>query len=179
MSGRRLISLLVVLIIGAAALSACGGSDEPDDKPTSPATSATPDPDGFTPEQREVADAVEAYNDAFFGRGTTPVETAIKDLVTKDLLGKMGPAESKAVDKAGLQYIGTVKLDPENVTIKGDKATYTGCQDGSEAFVVKKGEKSAGPGTRPVGSSELTVRVIREDGRWLVDFPKGEAVDTC
>jgi hypothetical protein len=107
------------------------------------------------------------------------VETAIKDLVTKDLLGKMGPAESKAVDKAGLQYIGTVKLFPKDVTIKGDKATFRGCQDGSKAFVVKKGEKSAGSGTRPVGSSELTVRVIREDGRWLVDFPKGEAVDTC
>jgi hypothetical protein len=176
-SGKRLISLMVALIIGVSVLSACGGSDEPD-KPTAKPT-ATQDPDGFTPEQREVADAVEAYNKAFFGRGSLPVEPAIQKFVTKRLLDQVGPAESKAVDKAGLQYIGTVKLIPKDVTIKGDKATFKGCQDGSKAFVVKKGEKSAGVGSRPVGTTQLTIGLVREDGTWLVDDPQGEAAETC
>ena len=62
-----------------------------------------------------------------------------------------------AVDKAGMHYIGTVTIHPEKVTIDGDKATFEGCQDGSKAYVVKKGEKAAGVGSRSVGTSQLTV----------------------
>lgn len=178
MSGKRLISLLVALVVSAAILSACGGSDGPEDEPTAKPT-ATRDSDGFTPEEREVVDAVEAYNKAFFGRGAAPVEPVIEKLVTKRLLGQVGPAESKAVDKAGLQYIGSVKLIPKDVAIEGDKATFEGCQDGTRAFVVKKGEKTASVGSRAVSTMQLEIGLVREAGRWLVDAPRGERVDSC
>lgn len=178
MSGKRLISLLVVMLLGVSVLGACGGSDEPQSKSTAKPT-ATRDADGFTPDEREVVNAVEAYNKAFFGRGATPVVPAIQDFVTKKLLDQAGPAESKAVDKAGLQYIGSVTLHPEKVTIDGAKATFEGCQDGTKAFVVKRGETSAGVGSRAVSTTRLHVELVREHGRWLVDYPEGETVDSC
>lgn len=178
MSGKPLIKVLVLLMIGVSVLSACGGSDDPVDQPTAKPT-VSRDANGFTPQQREVADAVKTYSKAFFGRGTSPVEPAIKKYVTKRLLDKLGPAESKAVDKAGLQYIGSVKLIPKQVTINGDKATFEGCQDGSRAFVVKKGEKTAGVGSHAVITSQLKIGMVRSHGMWLVDDPRGTATQAC
>jgi hypothetical protein len=183
MTVRRHSMWAVTTLLAATLLAACGGSDDdPAIKPvtgTPSATATSADPDGLTPEQREVADAVQAYVSAFFGRGTTPVGTAVGDLITAKLRDGLVPAETKAVDDAGLQYIGTPVLDPEDVTIKGDTATYTGCNDGSQVFTVKKGETTAGVGSRNVGITRITYKLVRQDGRWLVDEPRGEQVQSC
>ncbi len=179
---RRAAAAVAALCATTMVLAGCGGSDEePLVKPTSDTTTsaAAPDQDGFTPAQREVSDAVQTYVTAFFGRGASPVQPAIASMVTPDLLAKIVPAETKAIDDAGLQYIGEVTLDPQKVTIDGDTATYQGCRGGGSAAVVKKGETGAGVGSRPVTTSQLTYGLVRVDGRWLINDPRGERVSTC
>lgn len=169
-------------------LGACGGADEKAatepsatstaGTSTAPTSTATPDPDGFSPEQREVADAVDAYTQAFFGRGANPVRPALEGLVTKKVLDALVPAETKAIDSAGLQYIGDVTIDAKTVTIDKDTATFTGCRD-SRAFVVKKGETTPGTGSRKVESSTMTFKLVRRGDRWLIDEPRGDPVNAC
>ena len=177
----RFAALTAASLCTVTLLAGCGGSDEePLVKPTSDASSsAVTDPDGFTPEQREVADAVQAYSDAFFGRGADPVETAVGDLITPGLRDGLVPAETKAIDDAGLQYIGDAVVAPGSVTIDGDTATYKGCSDASEVYVVKAGETTAGVGSRNVGVTRITYTLVRQDGRWLIDEPRGEQVPAC
>jgi hypothetical protein len=122
---------------------------------------------------------VTAYNEAFFGRGASPVKPAVEDFLTTKVLKGLVPAETKAVDDAGLQYIGTVTIQPERVTIDGNTATFLGCRDGSKAFLVKKGQSSPGVGSSPVGTLDLTVGLVRQDGRWLIDDPRGEDAPSC
>lgn len=180
MSIGKLAGSVVGLILATALLGACSSDEPPTKSSASPkATATTRDADGFTPAEREVVDAVEAYNKAFFGRGATPVETAIEPFVTKAVLDGLGPAETKAVDDAGLQRIGTATLVPEQVTIDGDTAILTGCKDASRAFIVKKGETTAGVGSKAGGVSRITFGLVRQDGRWLVGDPRGEPVDAC
>ena len=179
MSTGRLAGSVVGLILATALLGACG-SDEPAPKPsaTTKATATTPAADGAAAE-REVVDAVRGYYKAFFGRGSTPVKTAIGDFVTAAVLDGLVPAETKAVDDAGLQRIGTAKITPEKVTIDAETATFTGCVDASRTFLVKKGETTAGVGSKAGGLTRITFGLVRHDGRWLVDDPMGETVDAC
>lgn len=182
MTVTRCVRIVVAAVFATTMLAGCSGSDdEPLVKPTSDTTTsaAATDPDGFTAEQREVADAVQTYVTAFFGRGASPVQPAIAGMVTNDLLAKIVPAETKAIDDAGLQYIGEVTLDPQKVTIDGDTATFEGCRGGGSAAVVKKGETSAGVGSRLVTTSQLTYGLVRVDGTWLINDPRGERVATC
>lgn len=185
MTARRTTAWLATTLLATTLLAACGGSDDDPaikpmtDKPSAAATTTAADPDGFTPEQREVADAVEAYSKAFFGRGTDPVGPAVEDLVTPKVLDALVPAETKAVEDAGLQYIGTVTVDPASVTIDGDTAVFKGCSDGSQAFVVKKGETAPGVGSRSVGITRMTYGLVRQGDTWLIDEPRAERVTAC
>ncbi|MET0931878.1 MAG: hypothetical protein ABWX74_20355 [Aeromicrobium sp.] len=171
-------------LLALSLLTACSGSsdDEPTIKPTSDAPStaaAPPDPDGLTPEQREVVDAVEAYGAAIIGRGNAPIGPVIKDLVTQDVYDFIVPAETENVEDAGLQYIGQTTLTPTKVTITGDTATVQGCDDGSAAFLVKKGETSAGVGSQPVSTTKINFGLVREGDRWIISDPESTVVSAC
>lgn len=184
MTAERQTRWLVAALLAMSLLAACGGSDdEPVVKPTSDAptsaTSAPVDADGFTPEQREVADAVVAYTNAVVGRGPGPVEPAIKDLVTPDVLDFISKADDENIVQAGLQYIGTMTVTPTAVTIDGDTARVQGCQDGSRVAIVKKGETQAGEGSTLLGSSTIDYGLVREDGAWLISDPKSTPVTSC
>ncbi|MCL3818868.1 nuclear transport factor 2 family protein [Aeromicrobium wangtongii] len=182
MATRRHAQWLATTVLTVSLLAACGGSDdEPVIKPTGQETSAAaaPDPDGLSPEQREAFDAVVAYSTAVVGRGSEPVAPLIEDLVTPEVFDFIVPAETENVDQAGRQYIGTVKLTPTSVTVQGDTATVKGCQDGSAAYIVKKGDTQPGVGSRNLGSSRLDFRLVRENGRWLISQPESTPVKSC
>lgn len=183
MTAKRHIGRIAAALLTASLLTACGGSeDEPLVKPTTdaPTTTAPPvDDDGFTPEQRELADQVTAYFTGVVGRGSSPVDPIIRDLVTPDLLAQVSASEKKSVDDAGLQYLGEAQIDVTEVTITGDTATVEGCNNSSKALLVKKGQKKAGAGSQLLGYSTMTVGLVREDDRWLIDSPRLETVNRC
>jgi hypothetical protein len=158
-------------------LAACGGSDQPQAEATT--TVAPRDEDGLTPDEREVADAVEAYTDAYFERGATKVGPAIKDLVTQEVYDLIVPAETKSVDGAGLQHLGKVALTVDKVTIDDDTAVYRGCQDASKSFLVRKGDTSPGVGSTTLGFTRMEYGLAREDGVWVVSDPRSEQVASC
>lgn len=96
----------------------------------------------------------------------------------------MTPRVLDAVVKAeagqqAADYLGDVTLDVQTVTVSGDTATARGCRDGAQAYRVKKGDTEAGIGSSRVGTTKLTIGLIRRDGTWLIDDPKGEQVRAC
>lgn len=181
MTATRYAAWLTTAVLTASLLGGCGGSDEPTIKPTSdaPSASASPDADGFTPEQREVIDAVEAYEAAIVGRGPGPVEPAIRDLVTPDVLDFIGKADQENIVDAGLQYIGTMTITPTRVTIDGDTARVEACEDGSRAAIVKKGETKAGAGSQILGFAKINFGLRKQDGAWRISDPASETVTSC
>lgn len=180
MTTRRHAGWLATTLLAASLLGACGGSDdEPTIKPVDDvpsATSAAPDADGFTPEQREVADAVQKWNKTVFSVTTDAIGPAIEGLVTQRVLD--GVVAAEADQKPG-QYLGAVTLAVTEVTVSGDTATVEGCRDGSQAYRVKKGDTQAGVGSSRVGTTQLTIGLVRQGGTWLIDDPKGKQVATC
>ncbi|AWB92769.1 hypothetical protein [Aeromicrobium chenweiae] len=165
---------LTLLLLGGC------GSDEPSAASTSGTpTSAAADPDGLTPEQREVVDAAEAYTDAIVGRGAQPLGPVIKDLVTKEVYDFIVPADTKALEDAGLQYVGQVTIKPSSVTITGDKALVKGCQDSSEAFMVAKGRTAPDAEAKPLPSTRISFGLVRRDGRWIVSDPEAADAKAC
>lgn len=174
---NRIVTSAVVTVMSAVALGACSSQEatsEPD-----PEISIDGGPGTFTPEEQEVVDAVEGYFEAFLTRGETGVAAALDGRLTDQLAADLVPAEKKLVDDADLWYIGEPLLDPEGVTIDGDAATFTGCQDAAEVFLVPVGEETAGVGSKSLGYSDLTVELVREDGRWLIDTPRRKDADAC
>jgi len=180
MTVKRHAGWLATALLTVSLLGACGGSDdEPTVKPTSDApaaTSAAPDPDGFTPEQREVADAVQKWNAAVFSGTTDTIGTTLQGIATQKVIDGVTAAEA---DLEPAEYLGDVTLDVTTVTVTGDAATVEGCRDGSKATRVKKGETEAGVGDSTVGTAKLTVGLVRQDGAWLIDDPRAEPVATC
>jgi hypothetical protein len=186
MTTTRHARLLAATLLAACLLGACGSSDDkPTIKPTSDAPSsqaapATPDPDGFSPEQREVADVVQSYTTAIYGRGEAALEpAALQPLVTTDLLDTIVSSEKEAVDDPGLHYVGDVTLSSDSVTIDGDTATFKGCLDGGSAFLAEKGETAAGPESTTVGITDVTITLVRDSARWVISDPQGEEVSSC
>jgi hypothetical protein len=187
MSARRHATWLVGTTLSACLLGACsgggGGSDDAlDIKPTSDAPSTpapSEDADGLTPEQRAAADTVVGYFTAISGRGSSPVGPAIQDLTTPQVYDGVVASETKLVDDEGLAYIGTPAITTDEVTIDGDEAVVTGCNNSSGVFLVKKGEKAAGVGSRSLGYSQLTVDLVRDGDAWRVDRPLLEQVASC
>lgn len=174
---NRLVTSAIAAVVSVTALAACssGGAE------SAPEPDITIDggPGTFTPEEQQVVDAVEDYYIAFLTRGGAGVESAVEGRVTDDLAAKLIPGEKKAVDDADLAYIGEPQLDPENVTIDGDTAEFTGCQDNSGVFVVPAGETTAGVGSRSLGISDLSIELVREGDQWLIDQPSGERANAC
>ena len=175
-AGWLMASLLAVSLVGG-----CGGSDEPPlVQPTSDAPSAAPtDADGSTAAQREVITAMEAYDVVFFGRGTTPLRQVAGGIMTDDLLATLEPVAAQTLEDGTRQYSGTTTIKPTSVTIDGDTAVFAGCRDASQLFIVPVGQKAGQPGTRLVGSTQLEYGFVRQAGQWLVNDPKGTAVDAC
>jgi hypothetical protein len=184
MTARRHAAWLAATLLAASLLGACGGSDDdPAIKPvtdTASASATSADPDGLTPEQREVADAVQAYTKAFYGRGTESVADAAAEYVTPDLIDFLRAGEKQILQDGKFQYLGEAIVRPEEVTISGDTAVFKGCSDGTQAAIVPVGEtKVKGKGARIIGYSKLTYGLARSDGRWLISDPKGEPVSSC
>jgi hypothetical protein len=177
MSARRHGTWLVTTLLAISLTGACGGSDdEPTIKPTTDAPSAAAtaaDPDGYSPDQRAVADVVQAYNQAAFGPGDVPVETAIKDLVTPEVLAGVQSAGGDAT------YSGVPTLTISAIRVSGDTATLEGCRDGARIYSLKKGQTQPGVGSKPVGITQLTFGLTRSDDRWVIADPRGEQVDKC
>ncbi len=178
MTATRRAGIIVAALCATTILTGCGGSDsDPVIKPTSDsASAATPDPDGYSPDQREVADVVTSWNSAAFAADTDEVGQAIGSLVTPDVL--KGVLAAEAQQKPG-SYVGDVTIDVQSVTVDGEAATVKACQDGSQAYRVTKGETEAGEGDPLVGATQLTIALVRQDGRWLISEPKGEPVPSC
>lgn len=180
MTARRHATYLAATLLAASLLTGCGGSDDdPEIKPTSGTPSSAPavaGADGLTPEQREVADVVTRWNKAGFSVDTDEVGAAIEPYVTPEVLQGVTDAESR--QKPG-SYLGTVGLDVTSVTISGDTATVKACQDGSQVYRVAKGETEAGVGDPLVGTSQLTVTLVRQEDKWLISRPEGKQVRTC
>ncbi len=174
---RRNVTSAIAAMIAATALAACSGGD--DEAASEPEITIDGGPGTFTPEEQEVVDAVEEYYVAFLTRGDAGVESAVEGRVTDDLAAQLIPGEKKAIEDADLAYIGEPTLDPEAVTIDGDEATFTGCQDNTGVFVVPAGETTAGVGSRSLGISDLSIELVREGGQWLIDQPSGERADAC
>jgi hypothetical protein len=184
MTVKRQVGWLATTLLTVSLLGACGGSDDdPAIKPVTDAPSSTAtaaDPDGFTPAQREVADAVQAYTKAFYGRGTESVADAAAQFVTPDLIDFLRAGEKQILDDGKFQYLGEAVVRPEEVTISGDTAEFRGCSDGSQAAIVPVGEtKVKGRGARIIGYTKLSYGLIRSGDRWLVSDPKGEPVASC
>lgn len=153
MRGKRHTGWCVTTALTLLLLGGCGGSDEPS--------------------------AVEAYTDAVVGRGAQPLGPVIKDLVTKEVYDFIVPAETKALEGAGLQYVGQVTLKPSSVTITGDKALVKGCQDSSEAFMVTKGRTAPDADAKPLPSTRISFGLVRRDGRWIVSDPEAAHAKAC
>ncbi len=186
MTARRTTAWLATALLATTLLAACGGSDDdPAIKPMTESTSSAPgsaeptDADGFTPEQRDVINAVDSYANAVVGRGPGPVEPAIKDLVTPDVLDFITQADDENIVGKGLQYIGKTTFTPTRVTIDGDSATAQGCQDGSRAAIVKKGQTEAGAGSQILGSATLDFKLVKKNDSWLISDPKSTPVKSC
>ena len=127
-----------------------------------------------------MADAVQAYTDAAFARGSAVAAgSPVEQLVTPDLLSQLTDLDSSTPDDQKRDFIGTVTLAPDDVKIDGDKATYAGCQDGSKAYSVLPGETAPGAGSSIIGFTKLDIDLVRQDDRWLVNDPQGEAVASC
>lgn len=187
MTTRYRTSLLAVTLLSVSWLAGCGGSDsDPAAEPSvvrtsaTPVASATPDPDGLTPEQREVVDVVQAYSAAFYNRGTESVTDAAAQFVTPDLIDFLRDGEKQILQDGKFQYLGSAVIRPDRVTIDGDTATFRGCSDASKAAIVPVGEtRVTAPGARVIGYTELTWGLVRTNGRWLVSDPKGQPVASC
>lgn len=181
MTARRRVGIIVGAICTATILTGCGGSDsDPLVKPTSDATtSAAADPDGFTAEQRAIADRVTTYFTGVAARGTSPVEPVIQDLVTPELLATIVAGEQKNVEGKGLQHLGEATVDVDKVTIEGDTATVEGCYDGSQAYLVKKGEDTPGSGSQVLGYSTMSITMVRSGDNWLISQPLLEPAEGC
>lgn len=173
----RVLVVIVAATLAGSLLAGCG-SDTPElPKASGPTQSGAAGE--FSPEQREVIDAVEAYYKALFDRGTTDVATALKGTVTDELFAQVVPDEKKMVDDAGKQHLGKIKVTPTAVTINGKSANYKGCFDGKGSYIVKRGATGAHPGDKPAGVTKLDYTLVRQDGSWLVDEPLGTRVASC
>lgn len=146
--------LAVVAAATAFALAGCGGSDEPTDV-TPTQAEATADADGFTPDEREVADAAAAYyaliNDFQGGDKTVDFESVL----TADEAATVAPLIGAAFKSQ--KTLGESVYRPTDVTIDGDTASAVGCLDSSGTIKV--------PSNTP------------EDAITLPD-PKGEGIVT-
>ncbi|TNC47372.1 hypothetical protein [Mumia zhuanghuii] len=181
MTSQRPRWVAAAALAGLLVLSACGSDGDSGslaDATPSATASASKDADGFTAEEREVIDAVEAYATAIFARGTTPVAEALQGKVTDELYSVIVPDERKITEDAGKQRIGEARVEARSVAIKGDEAVASVCLDATKAFVVDKGETEVGPGARIGIRRPMKVELERADGSWLVDAPRAEE-GTC
>lgn len=185
MGGKKLSGWLVVLVLAAPALASCGSSDgsteKSADKPaaSTPTPSQTPDADGFTADDREVLDTVEAYYTAVIEGSSGDVAKALADVATPKLIAAIADGNRDTLTSRGLKYFGTAKTYPEKVTIKGNAATVTGCRDNTGLVLIPKDATEAGPGTELISSFDMTFRLVRQDDRWLVDEPRVEEIAGC
>lgn len=166
----RRVAVASTVLLATGLLAACGGEESGEASDISIAAG----PGSFTPEEQEVVDAVGAYYDALFGRGEGDLEEAMDGKLTDELASRLIPDETAFTEDKGLQYIGEHELDPQRVRIDGDSATFTGCINTSEVFLVEAGTAQTGPGSIAIDSSDLDIDLLREDGRWLISQPTGE-----
>lgn len=166
----RRIAVASTVLLATGLLAACGGEESDE----APEISIAAGPGSFTPEEQEVVDAVDAYYSAFYGRGEGSIEAVMDGKLTDELAGRLIPDETAFSEDKDLQYIGEHELDPEQVTIDGDAASFSGCIDTSKVFLVKAGTTRTGSGSIAVDSSNLDIELLREDGRWLISQPTGE-----
>lgn len=172
----HVITMIAASILAGTLLSGCG-SDDPG--PTPEIAIGTSSDSPFTAEQQEVVEAGKAFYGAIYSRGTKDVEQAIEGRVTDELAAQLAPDERAFVEGAGLKYFGSPQLKPDTVKVDGDTATLTGCLDGADAFLIRQDDDAPGIGSKTIGSLELTIKLVRQDDRWLVDNPIGEQVDSC
>ncbi|MGJ9422219.1 hypothetical protein [Aeromicrobium sp. CF3.5] len=157
------------------ALGACSGSSEP--QPPAEST-ASVDPDGFTAEEREVVDAVDAYQAALIDYQKGDREIDLTEVATDEVADGIVGGVKQALDDEGLVMLGDYTLTPDSVTVSGGTAEYSGCLDNSRLLLVPEEDRdSPGVGSRPVGESTvITYQLTRTDDTWLVSQPS--AADT-
>ncbi|KHL09051.1 hypothetical protein CLV56_0298 [Mumia flava] len=157
-------------------LGACGGDDEVDidasSSAESPSAAASTDADGYTPEEREAIDAVDAYRAAVFDRGDQPIEESLEGTVTDELYAAIVPDEQAITEDAGKWRIGEATFEPESVTIDGDEAVVTGCMDTARSFIVDAGDTEVRGAATGGMRTPLKVTLERGDDTWLVATPE-------
>ncbi|WP_167007266.1 hypothetical protein [Mumia sp. ZJ430] len=181
MTSRRPRWFAAVALAAALTLSACGSDDESGlsaEATASETASASEAADGFTAEEREVIEAVERYQTAFYGRGAKSIEATLEGTVTDQFFAEAVAGEKATTEDKGLQRLGPYSFEPSVVTIEGDEAEVRGCLDTTSSFVVKRGETEAGVGSQAGQRAKQEITLERVDGTWLVAFPFGKDA-TC
>ena len=152
--------------------AACSGSD---DSGLDPLPTASTDADGFTAEEREVVEAVDAYQSALieYQKGDRDIDLA--EVATDEVADGIVGGVEQALDGEGLVMVGEYTLTPSSVSVTNDAAEYTGCLDNSRLLLVPEEDRdSPGVGSRPVGeSTEVTYQLTRSSDTWLVSEPAG------
>ena len=157
MSGRsvRLLRVVAAVMVGAGALTSCGGggSDDPEPAAASPTPSATPTDAAASAaaDEREVVARINAFLEATYGRGTVPIEKALEGLVTDKYGSELIKTVKVQIDDAGLKWLGPWGFSPKGIEINGNKAVVRGCLDLEAMFLVDRGDLGAGPGDTLVG----------------------------
>ncbi|MBC9226002.1 hypothetical protein GL325_06705 [Aeromicrobium sp. 636] len=159
---------LGALMLAFPLLSACGEGDAVDPEATASAPPSL-DADGYTTEQREALDLVDAFLVAAYDRGTQPIAETSRDLVTDEFGADLIKTNKAQVEDAGLKWLGPYTFEPSEVEIEGDEAAVSGCLDLTAMFLVPRSAKAAGPGSTNVGEVlPATYRLEKSGGRWLL-----------
>lgn len=169
--------VLAVLAAAAMLTAACSGSD---DSGLEPLPSASTDADGFTAEEREVVEAVDAYQSALieYQKGDRDIDlTAVATDEVAD--GIVDGAERVDQDEQLDLIGGSTIMTVESVSIDGDTATWQGCNDSTALFLVPEGEDAPGVGSQQLQARQSTYTVIRQDETWVVSDATAEDNAPC
>lgn len=165
------------LLVAAAAtatllLGACSGSG---DSGIEPLATASTDADGLTAEQREVVDAVDAYQAALIDYQKGDRDIDLTQFATEELASGIADGVEQSLDDEDRQLIGeTSVMTADTVSIDGDTATWKGCNDSTGLFVVPEGDDAPGVGSQRFEAERTVYTLVRQDGAWMVSDATSE-----
>ncbi|GAA3541502.1 hypothetical protein AFL01nite_25000 [Aeromicrobium flavum] len=160
----------------AVTLAACGGGDDPELPEGAASAAPSVDADGYTAEQREAIDRVDAFLAAAYGRGTQSIAETSKGLVTDEYRAELIKSNKAQIEDPGLKWLGPYSFTASEVEVGDDRASVTGCLDLTSMFLVPRGDKAAGPGSTNVGQVLPATYLFERSGdAWLLSgYDDGE-----
>lgn len=162
---RRLPALTLVVLAGAALVTAACGDDDPGPQSLPTLSSAPP----ATPDAKAAIEAAyrgyEAATEEMAASGD-PNPAKLRPYATAARAQK--DAESLAVlFDQNYRIVGETGIDVRSVTVTGDKAVVEACIDTTKWVTVEKGKQPAPDETGPPPGL-ARVQLVHEGGDWLV-----------